>query len=245
MKRGIICLLLLCLWAAWTYAADTNTVRFKFKAIGSEAFSGLCYQNYPDGLEQPPVFASMGTVAVGFSREFEYTGPATIRFFQRKKDDETPRLLASFDTKRLKNGCVFVFFYDFTDTADKPILQIIPVNDMGTSCSDGEIVFYNFSKIPLAGSIGKNIFRPVPARTQPLKGFNNFRMEIYSLWTEQNKVVPVCIRTMSLSKGFRYFGFFYPEFKKTKNAPPAVRVRFIVEMLDEKLIESLMTAEMQ
>lgn len=225
---------LLAFLASLTAFAAADSAQLRFMAVASQALSGVVYKHYPAGLDQPPVFESMKTIAVGFSEPFTYMGPPVLEFYLAPVT-ETSTPMASVNVASLKNGCVFVFFQTREEGQVEPQWNVVPINDMERQCPLNNIVFYNFTKIPLAGKIGETLFRPLPPKTQPLPVRDMLRVDIYSFWQQENRPVPVCTTTLGLGKGSRYFGMFYPEVKMAANGPPRVRFRLIIEVVDRKL----------
>ena len=213
---------------------QVDAVRLKFTAVASTALSGIVYKTYPEGLEQPPVFATMNTIAIGFSEPFTYTGPGTLAFYKEPVTAES-KPIASFNAASLKNGCVFVFYQVLENGVEEPVLRVVPLNDMLRQCPENHIVFYNFTRVPLAGMLGGTVFRPLPPKTPPLPIKDAFRVDMYSIWQQENRIMPVSATTLGLNRGSRYFGMFYPEIKRARDSAPRVRFRLIVDVVDVKL----------
>lgn len=231
MGKIIPIALLICLSALTALAENESTTHVRFMAVASQALQGVVYKNYPAGLEQPPVFESMKTIAIGFSEMFAYMGPPVIEFYKEPVTEKSEPL-ARVNAAGLKSGSVFVFYQTVEEGRSEPQWTVVPINDMQKQCPQNNIVFYNFTKIPLMGKVGETVFRPMPPKTPPMPVKDMLRLDIYAFWPQENKFVPVCTNTLGVGRGSRYFGMLYPEVKAAHDTLPRVRFRLIIDVVD-------------
>ena len=247
MRSCLKWLLLFVVLAGSLQGAADAMVNFKFRIVSARLLSDVHFLTYSKGTEEPPEIVDVIDVGSTISKEYDYKGPAKLNFYKGAITEES-KPFATFDLSRLKSGCLFVFWQETPVNAESPgKWNWTALNEIEKRCPNNRIMFFNFTKVPMAAKLGKKVFQPLPPVVESMsigsKPDDEFQIDVLGLWAERERVISLCRRTMALQRGYRYLGMFFPSPRISREGMPAVDFKLIMDVANVKETQQYLPTE--
>lgn len=214
--------------------------RTSFCFVSPEKINNLYYKVYPADKQSPPYYRLVNIPKSRYSNAYPHNGQGAVEFYWIFAPSEQP---------------VFAFRADIPFSRQQTALLLRPTKAPGEKSGwkvefsetdvsvnafpAGSFIVINLADRPLAGAIGKQVYKPLPAVVSPQKRSNAVRFDIYAYIEEQHRVTAVLRSDLEMFKTRRYWVMFFPAFDKDRTQITHVIFPEPVAY-DDAMVESLL-----